>query len=480
MTETTEEALADEAGRRTEGWRALPLRLRPALRRRLRRLASILLLASSTVLTGCAASTADWNFVPDADQAGILSGDEMNDVIDAGFIARDPAYKEQRARFGQRLGALAASLAAIQTRGKTMACSTQMYLEADWLHDYTMDWARLDRQLAELAQSLTNLDQSFANRQSPGTGLWGVCYDEWFLQTEATLSALEDRLDESWQPSLLYPIRVPEKIDTPEKMKAYLRGLLVSDIARTGRDNRGELGNVTTIFSSVFFKGYLREYVRGAVGRRHDDESDRSSGLFQAAYEDFLDRWQDPRTGYWGAWYRSDGRLYKSVDLSITYHTIAYRHGQVAYWPQIIDTTLRIRNDPYPFGWLHRGHLNNHNNYDVARILKYGWPHMSDSQKREAGDAIGEMLAWTLTESLDPDGSFKTDPTFFSSVSADYYFGVSFLDEIGFWNPAERFWTQSEFPDSAAVCRRIKARLADFKSPDPQVRVALEKLNAAC
>ena len=67
-------------------------------------------------------------------------------------------------------------------------------------------------------------------------------------------------------------------------------------------------------------------------------------------------------------WYKSGGHIYKTTDLSITYHTIAYRNGQVNYWPRIIDTTLRISDDPYPYGWLHDGHFTNHNNYDVARI----------------------------------------------------------------------------------------------------------------
>jgi hypothetical protein len=105
---------------------------------------------------------------------------------------------------------------------------------------------------------------------------------------------------------------------------------------------------------------------------------------------------------------------------------------------------------------------------------------MSASQKQQARDAIREMLTWTLEESFNPDGSFKTDPTFFSSVSADYYFGVSFLDEIGFWNRDERFWTEEEFAGSDAICRRVKIRMTESTLDDPQARVALEKLNADC
>jgi hypothetical protein len=42
------------------------------------------------------------------------------------------------------------------------------------------------------------------------------------------------------------------------------------------------------------------------------------------------------------------------------------------------------------------------------------------------------MLHRTLTSSLQPNGTFKTVPPFFSSKAADFYFGVSFLQTIGF------------------------------------------------
>jgi hypothetical protein len=445
-----------------------------------RRAAFGLGLIAVAALAGCSASPVEGVLSTAPNQASAVSGDEMNAMIEADFVAHNPDYRGQRIHFGERLRALAESLAGIQATGNIMACSTQMYLEADWLYEYTVEWARLDLQLTQLAESLTNLNQDFARRQSPGSGFWGVCYDEWFLQAEATLAALEEHSDGRWRPLPLYRVRIPDRISTPEKMRTYLDNLLVSDIATTGRDNRGELGNITTILSSALFKDYLREYLREAIGHGRDGQDDQLRGRFHAMYSDFLRRWQDPLTGYWGAWYRSKGRIYKTADLSITYHTIAYLRGQVAYWPQIIDTTLRIRNDPYPLGWLHDGHLNNHNNYDVARILKYGWDHMSASQRQQAREAIREMLTWTLEESFNADGSFKTDPTFFSSVSADYYFGVSFLDEIGFWNREERFWTEEEFAGSDAICRRIKVRMTAAALDDPQAHVALEKLNAAC
>jgi len=89
---------------------------------------------------------------------------------------------------------------------------------------------------------------------------------------------------------------------------------------------------------------------------------------------------------------------------------------------------LRIEDDPYPFGWRHKGHFINHNNYHVARILKFGWPHRSAAQRLEAANAVHSMLDWILKESFKQNGSFEVDPTFLSSLAAQYHFGVSFLD----------------------------------------------------
>ena len=140
----------------------------------------------------------------------------------------------------------------------------------------------------------------------------------------------------------------------------------------------------------------------------------------------------------------------------------------------------RIENDPYPFGWKHAGELNNHNNYDVAKVFKYGWPHMSPEQKRRASSAIDEMLRWTLASSLQTNGAFKTIPTFFSSMGADFYFGVSFLHTIGFWDVAKRFWTDQEFPEAAATCERIKTRLVAMALKSQESKSALSRLENSC
>ncbi|MCP4327729.1 MAG: hypothetical protein GY791_04745 [Alphaproteobacteria bacterium] len=263
-----------------------------------------------------------------------------------------------------------------------------------------------------------------------------------------------------------------DRISSPNALLAYLEALRVSEIASTGRDNRDELGAATTVVSQVLFKSNLRRLYR---------EHGRSPGIdhsLAGVYRGFLDSWQDSRAGYWGAWYISRGKLYRSADLSFTYHTVAYRRGQVNYLDRIVRTTLEIKDRDYPYGWLHRGRYNNHNNYDVVRIFALGWPLLSESEKALTAQQIGELVHWTVSQSLASDGSFVVDQTFYNRTSDAYYFGVSFLDAAGYWDNAKRFWTDADFPEAIATCRAIKARLEFLALEGESAVSALRKLRA--
>jgi hypothetical protein len=410
------------------------------------------------------------------DLAVVVTGTQIKPIIKADFTRYDHDYLRRSKAYGQTLDKLAARLAARQAEGNEMACSNQIFLEAKWLFKYTSDWGRLDRHLSRLAESLNNSSQAFALRQSREDGLWGPCYEEWFLRIEATFEGLQDLYDRGKTAD--YPILDLGPLSTPDKFRHYIDSLLISDISRTGRDNRGELATITTVVTGASFKTYLIDFLSRELARTPKQAPQYAS--FTAAYDEMLASWQDPQTGYWGAWYRSNGMLYRTADLSITYHTVTYRNGEVDHWPEIIKTTLDIKNEPYPYGWQHGGELNNHNNYDLAQILKLGWPHMSDSEKRRVSNEIRSMMEWTLTQSLKTDGRFKVDPTFFSSLAAEYYYGVSFLDEIGYWNKAERFWTADEFPNATGVCELIAGRVAELPQHQWETQGALRRLDSNC
>ncbi len=85
-----------------------------------------------------------------------------------------------------------------------------------------------------------------------------------------------------------------------------------------------------------------------------------------------------------------------------------------------------------------------------------------------------------LDHSLMPDGSFKPDGTFYDSLGARYYYGVSFLDAVGYWNEAHRFWTDASFPDGKSTCCAIKSRIQKLGLKGGAMASAMQKLNDSC
>src|SRR6185369_3115263 len=104
---------------------------------------------------------------------------------------------------------------------------------------------------------------------------------------------------------------------------------------------------------------------------------------------------------------------------------------------RIAETTLKIRHLTYPNGWkpVEGGKYRDHHNYDVVQLLALCWPEMKAEQKEEACGAMGDMLEWCLTESLNGI-NFRSEKDFFEAL----YFGVRFLDRVGYWDIQQRFW----------------------------------------
>jgi len=55
-----------------------------------------------------------------------------------------------------------------------------------------------------------------------------------------------------------------------------------------------------------------------------------------------------------------------------------------------------------------------------------------------------------LHDSLQPDGSFKVNIADGALEDAEYY-GASFLARVGFFDPAQRFLTNRDFPEASEV-----------------------------
>jgi hypothetical protein len=152
-----------------------------------------------------------------------------------------------------------------------------------------------------------------------------------------------------------------------------------------------------------------------------------------------------------------------------------YLEGRIGYWPQLIDTLFSIRDRRYPHGWLDEGGMTCHNNYDVAVLLQMGWPHMRTDQRRHGKQELDRLLDWCLTAAIASDGKVVVRAAG-ETLSESYYFTIAFLDTIGYFDPAKRFWTDCSFPDAPVVRARLQNDLRRLSEGDPMARMGLERL----
>lgn len=260
----------------------------------------------------------------------------------------------------------------VTTRDQT---SRQVLAEAKWLIFSTTDFDRAERRLRDLRARLDAKAEPHNGRQLAKDGSFGCCTEEWFLKLDNTVEELITLGLRFRKPE--HPARLLERINDPKKLRAYLDSVRIADVRTTGIDTCTELHHSASALSRfILWSGSFWEIPTKF----------QLDPALKATLLDYLDETrQDPDTGYWGTWYRAqDGKLVKTADLSITFHIVSFREGQVKRWPQIVKTTLTLKGREYPYGWLEDGQMSNHHNYDVARLLHLGWPHMS-AARADAG-----------------------------------------------------------------------------------------------
>jgi hypothetical protein len=380
------------------------------------------------------------------------------------FIAFDPGYRTRHAQCVQQLQELQTELARQAASGRATPCARQIFLEARWLVYYSAHWDRIDRRLRELRELLGQpADPAGARDQVEADGSYDRCSEAWFLKLDSTIEEVEDRGERGEKPR--FPLKLLDRINTPEKLRSYLDSLLVSDVRQTGIDNRFELNIAITA---------IERFMVGHVGRVYEFPA----GLKQALF-DYQDRvWQDPATGYFGGWYRlAGGAVRKTADLSITFHIVSYRRGTIKRVPEMVRTTLAFRDLEYPFGWLEEGQRSNHHNYDVVRLLRVGWPAMSEEQREVARTEFRKMLDFCLVETLNPDGSFKMMDE--DTLGSSFLFPVSLLNELGYFRPSLRFWTWDSFPGAMALADRVEGRIRAMGLTDTESAKVLRRFQEA-
>lgn len=366
----------------------------------------------------------------------------------ADFRIFDSGYRDKKHAASERLGKLQAQMIAQQRKGRKTPCTRQVFMEARHLVYDTADWPRIGRVLDDFEARLKAPKDPHDGSQSEADGSFGCCSSEWFLKLDATTDELVTLGLKLRRPP--HPVKLLDRVNTPEKLRAYFDSILITDVSKTGVDTRHELNSSSSCLTRlILWSGTLRQLpARYPIG---DD--------LKRALLDFEDnRWQDPDTGFFGTWYRTpDGRVVKTADLSHTFHLVSFRQGKVGRWPEILKTTLAIKDFEYPYGWLEDGKMSNHHNYDAARLFHLGWAHATPAQREEIRGAIRSMLRFALDESLQPDGTFA-DPSE-DTLGGSFYFAVALLHEVGFFGRTNRFWTDEDFLRAEEVRKRVRSKI---------------------
>src|SRR5271167_312284 len=334
------------------------------------------------------------------------AGCRPQDVIAAHF----PAMAELGERTGPEIRALEARLDRDEAAGHDASLLRQVVGELHWRLQYTGDavaaaatFGRL-RALAALAQPPSGL---FPDED----GSFGAGAAVWFLKLDASV----DRMLAEDFAAGDRPPRFLDRVNDPDRLEHYLESLVVSRLAEDGIDRRKELNFATA------------DLVRLILRRRPPGYPWRA-GL-DAVIRRFVDRWQDPATGFFGADYEIAGQRWRTADLSMTFHMGRYLEGRIGHWQRLIDTLISIRDDRYPNGWLDDEGITSHNNYDVAVLFQLGWPQMRGDQRQRAQHEIGRLLSWCLGTAVGTDGAVVARAAG-ESLPESYYFTVAFLDTV--------------------------------------------------
>jgi hypothetical protein len=377
------------------------------------------------------------------------------DAIAAAF----PAIAAFGRRAGPEIVAIEAQLDGEEASGRDTAQLRLMLRELRWRLEYSGDAEAAAATLARLRR-LAALPASASGAARDREGSYGAATDVWFLKLDASVDRwlAPDAVGDGEPPRLL------DRINDPDRLLQYLAGLLVSRPAEDGIDRRKELNFATADLVRLILRrrppGYPWDPRLAAVIRR------------------FVALWQDPRTGFFGADYQLGMTRYRTADLSLTFHMARYLEGRIGCWPQLIDTLLNMRDGRYPHGWLDEGGMTSHNNYDVAVLLRLGWPQMRADQRALARRELARMLDWCLKTALAADGTIVKRAAA-EALPESYYFTIAFLDAVGFFDPAKCFWTARPFPQAAALRRRLAARLRALNPDEPMARMARDRLDGA-
>ena len=347
-----------------------------------------------------------------------------------------------------------------QAAGEDMQYSMHIYREIRWLLNFTPDIATTQARISDLRHSLAQPEeQKLAGEQQASDGSWGLGIDVWYLKLYYSVENIKQCK------VARYPLSFLDRMNSPKELDAQLDSDLQDNFTSTGVFNREELDETFSAMARLLFASTQTDCYT-------------FNPQLKDSLRTFVDRWQNPATGCWGQWMVDrQGKVWKMDDMAMTFHVVSDLHDQVQHQDMIARRLLQLDRVNFPAGIRFNGHYENHLNWDAVKIFRSAWPTLDAGTRQKVRIEISKMVDWCLTESYQPDGSFKVSDLDDTAGDA-YRYGIWFLQETGFFQRKERFWTDQDFPDSNAVREHIEAKLKSIGLSDPGMREAYETLHA--
>ena len=182
-------------------------------------------------------------------------------------------------------------------------------------------------------------DPPDAREQVEADGSFDHCSEAWFLKLDSTIEEVEYLTERGEKPK--WPLKLLDRVNSPEKLRGYLDSLLVSDVRRTGIDNRFEL-NIAVTAIERFVVGHVEhDYPFHPDLKRRCSITRTTTG-----------RTRRPGISAGGTACRT-ARSAETADLSVTFHIASYRRDTLRHVPEMADDA-GAKDQEYPFGWRRR------------------------------------------------------------------------------------------------------------------------------
>jgi hypothetical protein len=377
-------------------------------------------------------------------------------------FAAIPLEREKRLKLlNPELKPLVKEIDRRQASGEDMHYSMHIYREIRWRLNFTPDIQGVRDEIARLRQSLADPNaQKQAQQQQASDGSWAMGIDAWYLRLYYSVDEAK-----ACKAPPQYPLAFLDRINSPERLNTQLDADLNDAFTRTGIFNREETDETFSAIARLLFA-------------TNPSDCYKFDPRLRDALAAFVQRWQNPETGLWGQWLVDrHGRVWKMDDVGMTFHVVSDLHGAVDHKDKIARRMLQLDRVNFPAGILFDGHYENHLNWDAVKILRMAWPELDEATRQKARAEIARMLDWCLSQSYQPDGSFKVSDLDDTPGDA-FRYGIWFLEEAGYFERKDRFWTDRDFPQAGSVRERIEARLQSTGLVDPAMREAYDTLHA--